>query len=155
MAKLLAVAAFLLLIVGGVAVKAHTENMVSTLATYEEAEEASAVHRGWIPAFVPRSAGEIREVHNVDTNRQWLRFTVDEVEAQQMVSSLQPLTLDKARPSSSRPPRWTGAWPEELGGGRRTSRTELSLHYDPRPGLGARCVAVEWLTPATVYAWRC
>jgi hypothetical protein len=41
----------------------HAENVEARYATYAEAEDDSAVDRGWIPPFVPRSAVRIREFH--------------------------------------------------------------------------------------------
>lgn len=157
MTRLLIITGFLLLLViGGLAVLSYTEDVVSTFATYQDAEAASALERGWMPAFVPPSARDIREVHNIDTNRQWLRFTVDEVEAERIASTMQPVSPEEARRTRTRPPRWEGAWPEEQRGGRQPSALgQVSFHRDPTPGAGARCVAIEWTSPSQVYAWSC
>ena len=45
-----------------------------TYATYGDAIAAGAQRRGWLPSFVPATATDIREVHDIDTNTQWLRF---------------------------------------------------------------------------------
>src|SRR5690606_35713915 len=44
--------------------------------TQAEAVAAGAVQRGWIPAWVPPEATDLREVHNVDTNESALLFTL-------------------------------------------------------------------------------
>lgn len=34
-----------------------------------------AIQRGWIPDFLPESAANIREFHDLDSNETWLRFS--------------------------------------------------------------------------------
>lgn len=149
-------AVIVLLVVGGMFLLLYTEDVVSTYATYEEAERDGAHRRGWMPAYVPRSAQEIREVHNIDSNRQWLRFRLPEADARAMVRKMQPLSYAEARTSARKPPRWRGPWIPKLERATLLSpRGDLSLLHDAAPGLGARCVAVEWNEPAAVYAWSC
>jgi hypothetical protein len=40
----------------------------SAYATHADAVADDAILRGWIPPFVPESAREIREIHDLDTN---------------------------------------------------------------------------------------
>jgi len=44
--------------------------------TTSAAEAAGAVKRGWIPAWVPPMATDLREVHDVDSNQSTLSFSV-------------------------------------------------------------------------------
>ena len=37
----------------------------------------NAIARGWIPPWLPASAHEINEAHNVDTNETWMQFKLD------------------------------------------------------------------------------
>jgi len=53
---------------------ACSEQVEETYPTWAEAQRAGAVERGWIPTFVPRSAREIRDSHDLDSNRQTLFF---------------------------------------------------------------------------------
>ena len=46
----------------------------ASYATQAEAVSAGAVQRGWIPAWVPPEARDLREVHSVDTNESVLLF---------------------------------------------------------------------------------
>ena len=62
--------------------------MEEHFATWAVAERAGAVEQGWIPAFVPRSATNIRETHNIDTNAQTLEFNARGSDVQGMVSGL-------------------------------------------------------------------
>jgi hypothetical protein len=52
------------------------ERPEASYASYSEAEGAGALGPGsWIPEFLPVSAIDIREQHNIDTNERWLRFS--------------------------------------------------------------------------------
>lgn len=62
---------------------------------YADAQKAGAIKRGWIPDFVPASAHNIRERHDIDTNNQLLRFTVNPSDIPGMLVGLRPaLTAD-------------------------------------------------------------
>ena len=52
----------------------YTENPKSTFASYEEMDRSGLIARGWLPQYLPRSATEIVESHNLDTNRVWAAF---------------------------------------------------------------------------------
>lgn len=46
-----------------------------TYPNYDAVIQAGALGKGkWIPEFLPRSAVNIRETHNIDTNEEWLFF---------------------------------------------------------------------------------
>lgn len=51
------------------------ENTRSQYANYKEL--SGAIEAGWLPAYFPRSATDIREGHNIDTNRVWASFKYD------------------------------------------------------------------------------
>jgi hypothetical protein len=151
---ILAVLLVIILIAGGAILLFHYgENRVSTYSTYAEAEREGAISRGWIPGFVPASATDIREVHNLDTNNQWLRFRLTRSVALEMTGSLQPVVdLDEVRPVSS-PPRWSGPWPHERD---LQEQGEIELYRYGLPGSGARCIAIDWSENlVTVFAWSC
>jgi hypothetical protein len=46
-------------------------------ASYEEAKKSGAFERGWLPEYLPRSAKNIHEEHNLDTNQGWAEFEFD------------------------------------------------------------------------------
>jgi hypothetical protein len=54
-------------------VKRH-ERVDAFYPTYEAAKRDGPVSRGWIPSFVPPSATEIYEEHDLDTNQVWIRL---------------------------------------------------------------------------------
>lgn len=69
-----------------------TEQVEETYQTYEDAELAHAITRGWVPAFVPSSAYEIADSHNLDTNRQTLRFKLPPSDVGKMVAGLRSVS---------------------------------------------------------------
>jgi hypothetical protein len=75
--------AALLLSMGGC-----SEQMGETYSTYADAQRAGAIERGWIPTFVPLSARDITDSHNLDTNAQTLQFTVPPSAVGKMVARL-------------------------------------------------------------------
>ena len=52
----------------------NSDVVTAAYATLAEAEAAGAVERGWLPAGLPRSVHDLREAHDLDTNRRWGLF---------------------------------------------------------------------------------
>lgn len=69
-------------------VSACDERVEEAYPTWSEANRAGAVERGWVPPFVPSTAREISDSHDLDSNRQTLRFTVSPSEVPPMVAGL-------------------------------------------------------------------
>jgi len=63
-------------------------------ASRADAERAGAIERGWVPAFVPASAHDIRDIHNLDTNAQTLEFTARPSDLQAMVAGLRSVSTE-------------------------------------------------------------
>jgi hypothetical protein len=84
----------------------------SSYATYADAKSRGALGPGkWLPEFLPRSAREIREEHDIDTNELWVAFTFEEelsAPASCARSSHQAVLDDRA-------PRWWLQAAEGLG----------------------------------------
>jgi hypothetical protein len=70
-------------------------------STYADARRAGAVERGWMPAFVPSSARDITDSHDMDTNQQTLRFTLPASEAGNMVAGLHPVSATDQEPGAN------------------------------------------------------
>ncbi|MNM94606.1 hypothetical protein D3C81_1070160 [compost metagenome] len=49
--------------------------MDSSYATKQEAVDAEMITKGWIPAWVPEEATDLREVHDLDSNVSALAFS--------------------------------------------------------------------------------
>ena len=70
------------------------EQVREAYPTWDEARRAGGVERGWIPAFVPSSAREISDSHDLDSNRQTLRFKVPPSEVPAMVEGLGSVSME-------------------------------------------------------------
>jgi len=104
------------------------EKIERSYDTYDDAAAADAVGEGrWLPAFLPRSARRIRELHDIDTNEMFVRFDLAAADADTLSTALVP--ADRASvvlPRRRRVPRW---WPHRL-----SATTERTLH--PLPDVG-------------------
>lgn len=89
--RMIAAAALLLSLV------ACNEQMEETYTTYADAQDAGAIERGWIPAFVPASARDITDSHDLDTNRQTLQFTIPPSHVGPMVAGLPSVSAEDHR----------------------------------------------------------
>jgi len=89
-------------------------DMDASYVDYDEASADGAVTRGWIPGFVPRSATKIAESHNLDSNRQWLKFHFDPADLPQMLTILKPVSAEDIRFPSTDATRARPWWPSAL-----------------------------------------
>jgi hypothetical protein len=69
------------------------------------AQMAGAVHQGWIPEWLPKNAHNLKEKHDLDTNRSILRFNFPE--SDKWVPSSSCLRI---HPSEVRGPGMTAPW---------------------------------------------
>jgi hypothetical protein len=53
-----------------------SETFEKHYADRREAEKDGAVVRGWLPDWLPSSATDIREIHNLDTNKSAFSFSI-------------------------------------------------------------------------------
>ena len=90
------------------------DTLVSEYASYTDAIRDGAIARGWLPPFIPTTATVIREVHNIDTNEQWLSFSLPSQEVHTLSTMLTTISLDEARTSLYRVDSKVGDWPPEL-----------------------------------------
>jgi hypothetical protein len=133
------------------------EEKESHYATYEQAEREGAVKRGWIPAYVPRSATNIRERHDLDTNDQALRFNAPREDIKRIVAEMAPLNWRAARASGARYVEWIDDWPPELtqsGALDEEKEVALDTFVSQSISRGANCAAIDWKT-LVVFAWTC
>jgi hypothetical protein len=150
MPKLVDVTAVLFIIAFGVSCG---EVQSVTYATYADAVAGGAQRRGWLPSFVPTSATEIREVHDLDSNTQWLRFRVP-VGDTSVGTGAARISIGEAASRAPKPPRAMGDWLPELRSPPIITRRSGIQAYRHSEQLGVRCVAV---VPADglAYAWTC
>jgi hypothetical protein len=81
---------------------------------YEDAAKDGAVKRGWIPEIVPKTAIEIHEQHDLDTNDVWIRFTFPSSRSDQLTSGLKRLSNDEVKKIRVRRPSNVEWWFEGL-----------------------------------------
>lgn len=72
---------------------ACSEQVEETYPTWAEAQRAGAVERGWIPTFVPQTAREIRDSHDLDSNRQTLFFVARPADVEAMVADFPSVSV--------------------------------------------------------------
>ncbi len=72
---------------------ACSEQVDETYPTWAEAQRAGAVERGWIPTFVPQSARQIRDWHDLDGNRQTLFFVARPSDVEAMLVSFPSVSV--------------------------------------------------------------
>lgn len=127
----------------------------ATYPTYADAIAGGAQRRGWLPPFVPATATDIREVHDIDTNTQWLRFRVPVGDTSVGIGAAR-ISISEAADRAPKPPRAMGDWLPELRSPpiiTRRSGIQAYRHVHLRQ-LGARCVAVV-PSDGLAYAWTC
>lgn len=85
----------------------------SKYSSFQEASQWGAFKSGWLPQALPRSATNIVEVHNVDSNELWVTFRYPKNDIDGLIKEC---VLDqKARlPNAERTKRSAPWWPLEL-----------------------------------------
>jgi hypothetical protein len=118
------------------------EVVSNTHATLDEARRAGAVERGWVPRWLPPGSREIREAHDLDTNRRWGLFNFPPDDVAPLRSALGPeIKIDGQRVDAPRRIEW---WPIILRGmldGEQIALTGLKAHATADDGL---TVVVNW-----------
>ena len=125
----------------------------ATYATYADAVAAGEQRRGWLPSFVPATATDIREAHDIDTNTQWLRFRVP-VGDTSVGNGAERISISVAAGRAPKPPRAMGDWLPELRSPPIITRRSGIQAYRHSGQRGAGCVAVV-PRDGLAYAWTC
>jgi hypothetical protein len=131
------------------------ETPVTKYTTFAEAQADGAIERGWLPTFLPASATDIRDVHNIDTNARWLTFHAPIGDLRLMVQGFKPLAYAEAR-RTALPRSWRvgGLWPPELSEPLLATPRDTDLLAYYRAAEDDLCLAVEWRT-GRAWAWSC
>jgi hypothetical protein len=64
---------------------------------FKAARDSGTVQRGWIPIFLPQSAYDIRDVHDLDSNAQSLSFRVPVSDIPTMVADMAAAPASEAK----------------------------------------------------------
>ena len=136
------------------------EVRVEAYPTLAAARAAGAIERGWIPTWLPGSARNLREAHDLDTNARWLHLEANPedwfgVLEAQWRERLLPIAQDSVAAYVTAPPRALAAlWPQQL--------TEAPVHR-PREWRFVElyrldeeryCLAIDWRT-GRGWGWSC
>jgi hypothetical protein len=127
----------LALLLGVAAACGDTDVVTASYATLDEARRAGAVDSGWIPPNLPTGAHDIREAHDLDSNRRWGLFSFVEDDAGSLRALLEPAETSLAGVTCSVPGRieW---WPVILRGTldhERIQSTNLKAYRAKTAGL--------------------
>jgi len=111
--------------------------------TYNEALQSGDVGRGWIPKFIPKSATNIIEYHDLDTNAMRIEFSFSEQDSSNLIRDFKlvdTIEISKIKDSMRKPP-WS------------TINPNVSLDfYSGRDQLGIRSfLVVDWNTHRAQY----
>jgi hypothetical protein len=118
------------------------------------ARRAGEQARGWLPAFVPATATDVRIAGNVDTNRHWLRFTVAAGMWRALTAAGEPLSLTQVWAADPAAPKWLEWWHQDLRPGSLVpppGRTPVAAF---RHQAAPYCLAAD-TTGGYVYVWSC
>ena len=88
----------------------------SRYANYAEAVQADAIAKGWVPQFLPRTATNIMEWHNVETDRSRVEFSFDaKTDAEWLTVWFKPITDSRTKTLHRQVLRSRGATIESHG----------------------------------------
>ncbi|CAH0154111.1 hypothetical protein SRABI35_00590 [Stenotrophomonas lactitubi] len=73
--------------------------MDSSYATKQEAVDAEMIAKGWIPAWVPQEATDLREVHDLDSNVSALAFSKSRSKQLLLPSGCRPVNHSAVQPA--------------------------------------------------------
>jgi hypothetical protein len=87
-------------------------------------EAATEIEQGWIPKFLPSSSKNIREVHDLDTNRGIITFVFDASEADTFTGRLKAVPKNQLSQIECPVAPRKSWWPEFLEAGRLSAAVE-------------------------------
>ncbi len=73
----------------------YLEQSSSRLKNFDEVLESGLIERGWIPKYIPRSATDIYEKHDLDTNKVVMSFTYNPKEKNKILMFCKLLVENK------------------------------------------------------------
>lgn len=91
------------------------ERPESFYGSLPEARRSGAIERGWVPAWLPETATEIREVHDIDTNESLLAFAMPPQQQWMLSAWTFPGDCRRVAYSSTVQPGFSrGWWPDSV-----------------------------------------
>jgi hypothetical protein len=86
---------------------------VGVYASVDEARREGAIAKGWVPEGLPPSAADIREAHDLDTNKRWVAFTFPAAEAPALRALIDRAEIERGPVVCDAPARFE-SWPRLL-----------------------------------------
>lgn len=102
---------YLVILVAVFAVSGCDETRETYYPTYRAAVSAGAISRGWIPGWLPKSARDIHEKHDIATNQRMLAFRFNGSERVAVGNVCEPIGPFKAKGPPFRVSWWPGDVP--------------------------------------------
>lgn len=89
--------------------------VTASYRTLDEARDAGAIERGWVPEGLPEGTHELREAHDLDSNRRWGLFNFPPAQGDRLRALLETDEISLAGVTCGIPARieW---WPVLLRG---------------------------------------
>lgn len=90
----------------------NLDTFESSYVDFREVQVANVAGKEkWIPSYLPQSATQIREKHNIDTNERWLSFQFAKTDRQVFLEYCKQVRNELFRLPHRRAGWW---WPDEL-----------------------------------------
>ena len=126
--------------------------VTASYATLADARQSGAVERGWIPEGLPEGAYELREAHDLDSNRRWGLFSFPAEERAALQALLRPDETSLEGVRCDIPPRieW---WPVILRGELDAERIRVTGLRAYRAARGDLLFLVQW-NQGRAYYWN-
>ena len=142
---------FVLLLLLGASACRNLDVVTESYATLEEARQAGAIERGWVPDGLPPGTTDLRDAHDLAANRQWGLFMFPHAEAGSLRRVLHPEEVSLTGRTVDIPGRveW---WPVLLRGSlddEKITSTGLRAYRSVR---GDRLFLVNW-QQGRAYYW--
>jgi hypothetical protein len=146
-------ALFLLTLVASIPAAAcrDLDVVTASYATLAEAEAAGAIERGWVPRGLPPGTHELREAHDLDSNRRWGLFSFPPDQSGALRSLLSPgqIPLAGIRCDIPRRIEW---WPVLLRGTLDAEGIRTAGLHAHRDSSGELLFLVNW-EQGRAYYW--
>ena len=132
----------------------RSDILQSNYSTYEAAVQDGAIARGWIPEFLPCSAEQIREIHNIDMNETWLSFDFAEGDRATLTAACASITaVAVSFPRNRSTKNYVPWWPQQLRGQAPVADAGFTFYRCEEKNLSNRFQAYLALERARSKAW--
>ena len=76
-------------------ITACTDIIEEYYTNYADVVKSGDLEKGWIPSFLPESAYDIYDKHNLDTNEIWIRFHFNKIDLTELTNVFELLGSDE------------------------------------------------------------